>query len=48
MQTQYDENVSDSWKLPSGDYIVKMKQDDGLNLILIRKLQCQLILVVSF
>ena len=30
MQTQYDENVLDSWKLPSGDYIVKLKKDDSL------------------
>ena len=31
MQTQYDENVLDYWKLPSGIYILKMKKDDGLD-----------------
>ena len=31
MQTEYDENVSDYWKLPDGNYIVKMKKDDGLD-----------------
>ena len=31
MKTEFDENVLDYWKLPSGNYIVKMKKDDGLD-----------------
>ena len=31
METEYDENVLDYWKLPNGNYIVKMKKDDGLD-----------------
>ena len=31
MRTEFDENVFDYWKLPNGNYIVKMKKDDGLN-----------------
>ena len=31
MQTEYDENVLDYWKLPNGNYIVEMKNDDGLD-----------------
>ena len=31
MQTENDENVLDYWKLPNGKYIVKMKNDDGLD-----------------
>ena len=31
MQTEYDENVSDYWKSPNGNYIAKMKNDDGLD-----------------
>ena len=30
METEYDENVFDCWKLPNGNYIVKVKKDDGL------------------
>ena len=30
METDYDENVLDYWKLPNGNYIVKFKKDDGL------------------
>ena len=30
METEYDENVLDYWKLPNGIYIVKLKKDDGL------------------
>ena len=30
METEYDENVSDYWKLANGNYIVKLKKDDGL------------------
>ena len=30
METEYDENVLDYWKLPDGSYIVKFKKDDGL------------------
>ena len=30
METEYDENVLDFWKLPNGNYIVKLKKDDGL------------------
>ena len=26
METEYDENVSDYWKLPNGNYIVKLKK----------------------
>ena len=31
MQTEYDENVLDYWKLPNGIYIVKLKRGDGLD-----------------
>ena len=30
METEYDENVLDYWKLPNGKHIVKLKKDDGL------------------
>ena len=30
METEYDENVLDYWKFPNGNYIVKLKKDDGL------------------
>ena len=30
METEYDENALDYWKLPNGNYIVKLKKDDGL------------------
>ena len=29
METEFDEVVLDYWKLPKGNYIVKMKKDDG-------------------
>ena len=31
MKTEFDENVLDYWRLPNGNYIVKMKNDDGLD-----------------
>ena len=31
METEYDENVLDYWKLPNGNYIVKLKKNDGSN-----------------
>ena len=31
MKTEYDENVLDYWKLPNGNYIVKLKKGDGLD-----------------
>ena len=31
METEFDENVLDYWKLPNGNYMVKMKKDDGLD-----------------
>ena len=31
METEFDENVLDFWKLPNGNYIVKTKKDDGLD-----------------
>ena len=31
MKTEFDENVLDYWKLPIGNYVVKMKKDDGLD-----------------
>ena len=31
MKSEFDENVLDYWKLPNGNYIVKMKKDDGLD-----------------
>ena len=31
MKTEFDENVLDCWKIPNGNYIVKMKKDDGLD-----------------
>ena len=30
METEYDENVLDYWKLPNGNFILKLKKDDGL------------------
>ena len=32
MKTEFDENVLDYWKLPNGNYIIKLKQDDGLEI----------------
>ena len=31
IKTEFDEKVLDYWKLPNGNYIVKMKKDDGLD-----------------
>ena len=31
METEYDDNVLDYWKLPNGKYIVKLKKDDSLD-----------------
>ena len=31
MKTEFDENVLDYWRLPNGNYIVKMKKYDGLD-----------------
>ena len=31
MKTEYDDNVLDYWRLPNGNYIVKLKKDDGLD-----------------
>ena len=31
MKTEYDENVLDYWKVPNGNYFVKMRKDDGLD-----------------
>ena len=31
MKLEFDEKVLDCWRLPNGNYIVKMKKDDGLN-----------------
>ena len=31
MKTEFDENVLEYWKLTNGNYIVKMKKDDGLD-----------------
>ena len=31
MKTEFDENVLDYWRLPNGNYIVKMKRDNGLD-----------------
>ena len=31
METEFDEIVLDYWRLPNGNYIVKMKKDDGLD-----------------
>ena len=31
MKTEFDENVLDYWNLTNGNYIVKMKKDDGLD-----------------
>ena len=32
METEFDENVFDYWKLPNVNYIVKMKKDDGCDI----------------
>ena len=31
METEYDDNVLDYWRLPNGNYIVKLKMDDRLD-----------------
>ena len=31
MKRDYDENVLGYWKLPNGNYIVKLKKDDRLD-----------------
>ena len=31
MQRVYDENVLEDWNLPNGNYIVKIKKNDGLD-----------------
>ena len=31
MKTEFDENILDYWKKPNGNYIIKMKKDDGLD-----------------
>ena len=31
MKTEFGGNVLDYWRLPNGNYIVKMKKDDGLD-----------------
>ena len=31
MKPEFDENVLDYWRLPNGNYIVKLKKDDGLD-----------------
>ena len=31
METEYDDNVLDFWRLPNGNYIVNLKKDDGLD-----------------
>ena len=31
MQSEYDKNMIDYWKLPDGIYITEMKKHDGLN-----------------
>ena len=31
MKTEFVENVLDYWRLPNGNYSVKMKKDDGLD-----------------
>ena len=31
IKTEFDENVLEYWKVPNGNYIVKMKRDDGLD-----------------
>ena len=31
MKTEFDESKLHYWKLPDGNYIVKMKKDDGLD-----------------
>ena len=31
METEYDENGLEYWKVPNGNYIVKLQKDDGLD-----------------
>ena len=31
MQTEYDDNVLDYWKMPNGNYLAKFWKNDGLN-----------------
>ena len=37
MKTEFDERVKDYWKLPNGNYIVKMSLDEGVDLELEEK-----------
>ena len=31
MESEYDDDVFDYWRLPNGNYLVKLKKDDGLD-----------------
>ena len=31
METEFDENVLDYWRLPNGNYIVKTRKNDGVD-----------------
>ena len=31
MGTEYDENVLDYWNIPNGNYMKKVRKDDGLD-----------------
>ena len=31
METEYDDRVKDFWKLPNGNYIVKLALDEGVD-----------------
>ena len=43
MQTEYDHNVLDSWKLPNGNLIVNSKEADGFDCAIDVNIHCPLI-----
>ena len=43
METDYDNNVLERWKLPKGNYIVKYKKDNSLDGDNDVKTHCQVI-----
>ena len=43
MQTEYDDNVLDYWRLPNGNFIVKLNKDGGLEGDNDVKIHCQVI-----
>ena len=38
MKTEFEQNVLDYWKLPNGNYIVKMEEDDQMMIVILKAL----------